>query len=179
VRTYVNMMIVFLVSGLWHGANWTFVVWGLMHGAFQVLHRMTRNVFDKLPAIIKYVITFAFVNIAWLLFRADSIGEWAFMVKKAFSFSNMTFTSSIIENFKIPKMRSVLEILGVSYTDDAVYLIGTALMTIFCFVLCLVPQNNQRRDFELNKKTLVIVLFMLIICVLNLSNVSSFLYYNF
>ena len=48
VRTYVNVMIVFLVSGIWHGANWTFIVWGIMHGVAQCLNRMFKNIWAKL-----------------------------------------------------------------------------------------------------------------------------------
>lgn len=70
-RTYVNIMIVFTISGLWHGAAWTFVLWGIMHGAMQVLHRMGKSFFDKLPGWLMWAGTFAFVNVAWVFFRAE------------------------------------------------------------------------------------------------------------
>ena len=82
VRTYVNIMIVFLVSGIWHGANWTFIVWGLLHGVAQVLTRIldkTTGIYSKhnskIINVISWVFTFAFVNLAWVIFRADSLAQ--------------------------------------------------------------------------------------------------------
>lgn len=84
VRKLINLMIVFAVSGLWHGAAWTFVVWGLLHGAFQVLGIVLKPVRDKLVEVfkidrdsfshhlLKILVTFMLVNIGWIFFRADS-----------------------------------------------------------------------------------------------------------
>ena len=78
VRTYVNIMIVFLVSGIWHGANWTFIVWGVVHGIANVLTRMldkTTGIFSKRSNkainVSSWFLTFMFVNLAWVVFRAD------------------------------------------------------------------------------------------------------------
>lgn len=82
VRTYVNIMIVFLVSGIWHGANWTFIVWGLLHGVAQVLTRIldkTTGIYSKhnskIIKVVSWFFTFAFVNMAWVIFRADSLAQ--------------------------------------------------------------------------------------------------------
>jgi alginate O-acetyltransferase complex protein AlgI len=82
LRNYFNIIVTFLVSGIWHGANWTFIVWGLMHGIFQVIEKAfnmqkceNRHLFIRLPRII---ITFLFVNFAWIFFRmADLKSGWA------------------------------------------------------------------------------------------------------
>jgi D-alanyl-lipoteichoic acid acyltransferase DltB (MBOAT superfamily) len=85
VRKYINLMIVFLVSGLWHGAAATYVVWGLIHGVYQVIGGVTKPVRNKLNEIfdmkpesighklVSMVITFILVDFAWIFFRADSI----------------------------------------------------------------------------------------------------------
>ena len=86
LRTHVNVMIVFGASGLWHGASWTFVIWGLLHGSFIVLTEMTRKVrlawgeflgftnaaFSRMMSM---AVTFLAVCIAWVFFRAASVGE--------------------------------------------------------------------------------------------------------
>ncbi|MDD2216569.1 MAG: MBOAT family protein, partial [Eubacteriales bacterium] len=84
VRKYLHIMIVFLVSGLWHGANWTFVIWGFLHGAFQVIGQITYplkiKITDKLGInreassykLGQMLITFMLVNFAWIFFRAPS-----------------------------------------------------------------------------------------------------------
>jgi len=75
VRTYCNIFIIFLISGFWHGAGWTFLLWGGLHGLFQVIERVWGKGRDRLPGIVRWAITFALVNAAWVFFRAPGIGE--------------------------------------------------------------------------------------------------------
>lgn len=87
LRKYLNVMITMGVSGLWHGANWTFVAWGLIHGVYQVVADMTANLRKKLYTACKVktesfsfklgqvVVTFALVDFGWIFFRAGSMGE--------------------------------------------------------------------------------------------------------
>lgn len=87
LRKYRNLMIVFLVSGLWHGANWTFVIWGGIHGLFQIIGAETKGLKDRLNALLhtrtdsfsyrfgQMVITFALTTFAWIFFRAPSLSE--------------------------------------------------------------------------------------------------------
>ena len=75
VRTYVNLLLIFFLTGLWHGASWSFVVWGMIHGAFMVLERVGfGGSLDKLPRIIGQVYTLAVVLTAWAFFRILDIG---------------------------------------------------------------------------------------------------------
>jgi alginate O-acetyltransferase complex protein AlgI len=86
-KHYANLIIVFLICGLWHGANWTFVVWGGIHGAYLVFSLITRRIrgslqrrigLDKVPKIhqaLKVLITFSLVCIAWVFFRANNISD--------------------------------------------------------------------------------------------------------
>ena len=76
-RVYLNLMITFLVSGVWHGAGWTFVAWGLLHGAYQCIGRATKPLQERLriPAAVRIAITFCLVSFAWIFFRAGSMGE--------------------------------------------------------------------------------------------------------
>lgn len=179
VRTYINMMIVFIISGIWHGANWTFILWGALHGACQVLHRIFRKPFDKIFAPVRWFITFLFVNIAWLLFRADSVAQWWYMVGKAFSIKYRTMHEELVSVFKIPRLRSVLSAIGISYSDMGVYVYGLVLMLILCMFICLVPRNNLERQHKTSAWTLALTFVLFMICFLSLSNVTSFLYFNF
>ncbi|MDD4556105.1 MAG: MBOAT family protein [Alphaproteobacteria bacterium] len=67
-----NLMIVFVVGGIWHGAAWTFVIWGLLHGAATVVHRLWQALGIKLNKFIAWFITFNFINVAWVFFRAPN-----------------------------------------------------------------------------------------------------------
>ncbi|WP_027218098.1 MBOAT family O-acyltransferase [Butyrivibrio fibrisolvens] len=179
VRTYINMMIVFIVSGIWHGANWTFILWGALHGACQVLHRIFRKPFDKIFAPVRWFITFLFVNIAWLLFRADSVAQWWYMVGKAFGIKYRTMHEELVSVFKIPRLRSVLSVAGIPYTDMGVYVFGMVLMLCVCMFICLVPRNNLERQHKTSVWTLALTFVLFMVCFLSLSNVTSFLYFNF
>jgi alginate O-acetyltransferase complex protein AlgI len=74
-RTYINLTIVMLLGGLWHGANWTFVVWGMYHGVLLALERMhgKKTVWTALPAWSRVALTFVLVLFSWVLFRSPSL----------------------------------------------------------------------------------------------------------
>lgn len=75
VRTYLNLWIVFLLSGLWHGANWTFVVWGAFHGSFLVIERLSQHTRAIPPLAIRRALTFVVILVSWVFFRADHLGQ--------------------------------------------------------------------------------------------------------
>ena len=78
LRHYSNIIVTFLVSGIWHGANWTFVVWGLLHGIFQVAEKaigQQGNHYGRIGTVVKIFITFMMVNLAWVFFRMPTLGE--------------------------------------------------------------------------------------------------------
>jgi alginate O-acetyltransferase complex protein AlgI len=75
-RLYANLLTVFFLCGLWHGASWTFVVWGLLHGFFLIAERMGLGaVIGKLPHPLRHAYVLAVVMVAWVFFRADSFGH--------------------------------------------------------------------------------------------------------
>ena len=79
--TYRNLLVVFFLCGLWHGANWTFVVWGLWHGAFLVFERLgIARLLDRSVPAVRHVYTLLVVMIGWVFFRADTLGHaWTFL----------------------------------------------------------------------------------------------------
>jgi alginate O-acetyltransferase complex protein AlgI len=72
-RTYVNLMLTMVLGGLWHGANWTFVLWGAFHGALLALERPLRPVLALLPSLAYRMLTFLLVVVSWVLFRSDNL----------------------------------------------------------------------------------------------------------
>jgi D-alanyl-lipoteichoic acid acyltransferase DltB (MBOAT superfamily) len=86
LRWYMNLMIVFVVSGLWHGANFTFIIWGALHGCYILFALMTHDVREKLTMrifprsktllkVVSIVVTFVFVCFAWIFFRANNVSD--------------------------------------------------------------------------------------------------------
>lgn len=96
-RTYWNIFVTFLVSGIWHGANWTFIVWGVMHGILQIIEKALgwQKYEGNNWAVkgIRIVVTFLLVNFAWVFFRMPSIGDaWGAIVRMftAFGVPNLS-----------------------------------------------------------------------------------------
>ncbi|WP_229733807.1 MBOAT family O-acyltransferase [Pontibacter amylolyticus] len=74
VLTYRNLIIVFFLTGLWHGASWNFIVWGLFHGFFLILERLKlKEWLDKVPAFVQHTYTLTIVLVGWVLFRAEDL----------------------------------------------------------------------------------------------------------
>ena len=83
-RIYLNLMLTFLVSGIWHGSTWNFVIWGLLHGIFQCIGRTTKPLWEKLkiPAFLRIAVTFCLVSFAWIFFRAANLTEAGIVISK-------------------------------------------------------------------------------------------------
>jgi len=85
-RTNFNLFITFLVSGLWHGANWTFVVWGALHGAYQIAERTIGDVVKiKLPKVASIALVFALTCLAWVFFRAATVQDAFHVISTMFT----------------------------------------------------------------------------------------------
>ncbi len=116
VRKYFNLMVVFLVSGLWHGANWTFVIWGALNGAYQIIGSITKPVRRKIAGLfgskntfssklLGVICTFVLINFAWIFFRANSLSDAVLLIKNMFSeFNPWMFTDGSLYYFGIDRM---------------------------------------------------------------------------
>lgn len=93
IKTYINIMTVMTISGLWHGAGWRFVIWGMLHGALQIWDRATAKIQKKISPLIRRFATFFWICIGWCIFRAPS-PKGAFVILKKmgeFILKHMTF----------------------------------------------------------------------------------------
>jgi alginate O-acetyltransferase complex protein AlgI len=117
-RWYLNLFIVFLVSGLWHGANWTFVIWGMLHGFYLVFGLITAGFRKRLNAkiligklkIVQVMTTFLLVTFAWIFFRANTVSSAFYIAKHIF-----TGLPDLIK--KIIHHQAVLEDLGLAKAE--------------------------------------------------------------
>lgn len=104
IRTYVNLFLVFLISGLWHGAAWTYIVWGALHGAACCPERVFHKQWEKISGICRWLITFSFVNVSWIFFRALSVSQAVEVIRKIVRMENTVISSELIECFKLPEI---------------------------------------------------------------------------
>ncbi len=85
-RLYVNLILIFIVTGLWHGANISFVIWGLIHGAFLIIERQKWNL--KIPRIVQHIYTCFVVLIAWVFFRLEDVSLSLIYIRNMFNFDD-------------------------------------------------------------------------------------------
>lgn len=179
VRTYVNIIFVFLLSGIWHGANWTFILWGCIHGLLQVFERLFKTWLDKLSEVIRWAYTFLFVNILWLLFRADSIEIWREMLSTMFHFQNMAVSDGLIKAFELPESKFIFEKLHLAQANAEVRGLGMLTFVVSAFLICMVPDNNYRNIGKTNVFNMFACAVAFIWAFLCLSSESVFVYFNF
>lgn len=179
-RTCINIMIVFLISGLWHGANWTFIVWGAMHGILMVIERITGKKIEK-TRLLGRIFTFIFVNAAWVVFRADTLSD-------AFMFFGRIFQTGMgdMENNLIQTVNEIIEIrlicrLGFQGVVDKLPYLPAVLLGIIILLITFVARNTQEKTerFCFSKRQMAATVFLMFWSIISLSGVSVFLYSNF
>jgi alginate O-acetyltransferase complex protein AlgI len=178
VRTYRNVMIVFILSGLWHGASWTFVFWGTCYGILLVLNRMCKKQLDKIPAFLMVPVTFIIVNILWVFFRSPDFTTAFELFGSVLHGGYAPLPAYITEAFNLPEFNFILR----GAYSNIFPLIMTVLYLVLALFLVFVPKNNCQRlapDSKIRVPQALISGVLLAWCVLSFADVSSFLYFNF
>jgi len=175
-RTYNNLLATFILGGIWHGAGWTFVFWGFLHGMALVVHRLWKQLGFTMPKTLAWFITFNFVNIAWVFFRAK---EWDDAIKVL---KGMLFGDIIISEKHLSKL-GFLQNYDVEFGQFLFHLGGHSTTLVWIlggFILIFLKNSIEFKDWF--KATTLYYLFTVMIAfsaILNLSKASEFLYFNF
>ncbi|PTB83503.1 MBOAT family protein, partial [Sulfurovum lithotrophicum] len=98
LRTYTNLLSTFIIGGIWHGAGWTFVFWGFLHGMALVIHRFWKSLGLTMPKILAWFVTFNFINIAWVFFRAK---EWDDALKVLGGMVGLSYIDMTLDNMMV------------------------------------------------------------------------------
>lgn len=184
IRTYLNIMIVFLISGIWHGSTINFVIWGLMHGVLSCISRAMKPIEEKIPKAIRWAVTFIFINIAWVYFRAPSLLNANLMIKEMFSFR----FNPIDPNFSAYAFPAELEIVPwllnkfTEIKSTAIFnsVVNVVIVLFGLFASTRMKNTNERMDeFKPSNKMVAITVILLIWSIMSLSDVSNFIYVNF
>lgn len=166
-RTCLNKIIVFFCTGLWHGANWTFVIWGLYHGIFLLIESYIPKI--KIPKFIKHFYLLLVVTIGFVIFRADDISQGIFMIEKMFT--GFEFSSTSMSLF-------VGQMTPLFITTLLVAIIAS--LPFKNFVNSIVSKNEKTMKVY-NSALYVLSFGLLALCMLNLSSGSynPFIYFRF
>ena len=180
-RTYTNLMATFIIGGIWHGAGWTFVFWGFLHGVALVIHRAWSKLGFKIWTWLAWLITFNFINIAWVFFRAK---EWDDAIKVL---SGMLGLSNIVIAQKFEKYLSFLNTYDwVTFGKVTTHIHSNSepigwILSGFFIVLFMKNSMHQILNFKYKAyQAFFIVISIFSFYFMSISGVESqFLYFNF
>ncbi len=166
--TYSNLMITFLIGGLWHGAGWTFVFWGFLHGLALVIHRVWKKLGLALNTGVAWFVTFNFINFTWVFFRAK---EWDDALKVL---TGMLGLNGIMLDIHYTALTSMLDLPMLTsgalftymYVDHSI-----SVLLLIGFIMILWKQNSNEIAASLSQKKTTATLLLNILLFL-----SSFLY---
>jgi D-alanyl-lipoteichoic acid acyltransferase DltB (MBOAT superfamily) len=176
-RIYFNLLVVFLICGLWHGAGWTFIFWGFLYGTAAVVQRFWNKRGGTLPDFLAWFLTFNFINVAWVFFRAQTWEDALKVLSGMFGLNGMALPDS---------WRPVLGSLQGDYfqflpwkeimqgSRDAYVFIPLAL----CLCLFFKNSNQMAERFKADWKSLIWVAAGAY-AVLNMVKKTDFIYLNF
>ncbi|QMV44068.1 MBOAT family O-acyltransferase [Cohnella cholangitidis] len=176
-RTCLGLVLLFLISGFWHGAGWTFVLFGLFHGIAMVIHRYWKLTKIKMNKILAWLITFNFINLNFVFFRATSM-EDAFKVLRGMAGLNgIVVPTKLVEALPSLAQLNFLEFGGTPLND-----VSSAFKYIFIGFVLVLGFKNSGQLMEKFKPTWYLLLYTVILFIyslLNMTKVSEFLYFNF
>ncbi|MEK4475891.1 MBOAT family O-acyltransferase [Paenibacillus sp. FSL R7-0048] len=151
-----NVIITFLLGGFWHGAGWLFILWGLLHGVGQAVEKCWGRWGFSLPKWLSWLLTFIFVNITWVFFRAEHISQ-AFRLLKGMSGLN-----------------------GVSLQSIGSLKWAIILILILMTIILWNPLHLlNKRNFQYSWKTAFVMAFIIMFSLLFFNRITTFLYFNF
>lgn len=165
-RLYFNLIFVFLVSGLWHGDSWNFVIWGALHGMFLILDRIfLLNIYKKIGGFLSTIITLFIVMIAWVFFRIESLDEALIFIERLFVFEAGSI--SYLPNELIPMLSIAFFFAFFTYFD-----FGKKI------------QENWFIHYKTNGQVILVsstsfILFILCLAYLSSSGFNPFIYFRF
>lgn len=191
-RTMINLFVIFALSGLWHGAAWTYVLWGVMQGAIMVWDNLyligVKGVDRKrdpkigIPKIMGQFFTFNYFLATLFVFRSESIEAMVKAFSNLFSFRITGYLYKLVPNIEIPEIYMVKELLMIKapQLENVFYLILFVLMLIICiFIITRKNAIEMVEEYSGKKGFFAFGVIILVWSVISFSQVSTFIYFNF
>ncbi|MDC0127425.1 MBOAT family protein [Methylophilaceae bacterium] len=184
--TYKNILFTFILGGIWHGAGWTFIFWGGLHGFALIILSLWRKIGWKIPMVLSWFITFNFVNIAWVFFRADNFNAAINIIGAMFGITQKSIPLDYIDSMSILIGIPLLPYVP-NFSTNAIfpsylflYLLILMLFVLFASNINKAYQSpNQASTISYTKLILGVLAFSISIIFLGMSSSQVFLYYNF
>lgn len=185
-RMYLNLLLVFFLSGLWHGAGFHFIVWGMLHGAlyaatrFWLGHIKTRLSGKKIMTIVSQILTFLYVSIAWVYFRAESIAQANMLLRTACAGEVKKISLDLAKCLQPDEFWYIIKVLHLDHFSFSRYILMFLILAAGLY-LAMVGKNAKERVERLKygPVSAVVLVVLAVWCILGFSGVSTFLYFNF
>ena len=178
---YSNLLATFIIGGFWHGAGWTFIFWGALHGIALVVQRIWHNFHIKMPSFIAWFITFNFVNVAWVFFRAKTWQDAVAIIESMFKIDSI-----IISKLSASLLNSTLHFSFydlIASEKNVLFSLKTALWISAAFILVTATKNSielaKKKEFKVYQALFVSLSLIVFHFMSVQSTASPFLYFNF
>lgn len=176
--TYRNLVLTFLIGGFWHGAGWTFIFWGFLHGAALVVQHMWGKLRISMHYLLAWLITFNFVNIAWVFFRAKEWDDAIKVLKGMVGLSGFALPNALAPYLK-PLSQYGVEfgayLAGIQGNEWTLIYIVAALILAVAFN----NSNQMRATFKPTASSAVFAAILFVAALMQLHAPSEFLYFDF
>lgn len=174
-KTLRNLFIVFMASGIWHGAGWNFVIWGGLHGICILVHRIWKNSGRKMNKLLGWFITINLVNIFWVFFRAETLNRALKVLKGMFDYKSLiTIVFEIEQKNNLMRMHQEIKDSFVVNEIDITILLFATIVTFL-----LNNTFNIVNSLKINIKNCFVLAFLFSISICYFNGISNFLYFNF
>ncbi len=177
-----NLVITFLIAGMWHGAGWNFILWGLMHGIGLAIHRVWKLTRIRLPYVLSWAVTFLFVCFSWIFFRAQAWTDAIKVLKGCLGLSGIVLPSEFSSRLSFLKIFGVnfdvfLSNIGLhrrEFFELLLYLTMAAVLSFFA-------SNSIQitRSFSGRIRSSVFASILIVCSILNMHKPTGFLYFSF
>jgi alginate O-acetyltransferase complex protein AlgI len=167
-RLYFNLWIVFLLSGFWHGASWTFIFWGAYYGFWLVIERMFLLAYLKKAGLISVLYTFLIVMIGWVFFKAESLGYAADFITRMFSFNE-----SASFHYSIDKLTLFSFLISAFFSFFILFPFGKKIQDYIYY------NEDKNALFYLCYTGAAVSLFVISLASITSSNFNPFIYFRF
>lgn len=171
-----NLMITMLLGGLWHGAGWTYVVWGGLHGMYLVINHFWRKASFRLPNILAWGLTFTSVVIAWVFFRADSISQALSLLQTMGGLKGIVLPQALSKFYISEKFG--IQFGYLRFLAGGSIQVAVLTMLVIFVTFCKNP-HQILSEFRPSNNWAFALAVIIVIALLNLNNATVFLYFQF
>jgi D-alanyl-lipoteichoic acid acyltransferase DltB (MBOAT superfamily) len=176
IRTYLNILTTFIICGMWHGAGWTYLAWGGMHGLGIIVFRIWRSTGLKLPKVVSWAITFLYVNFAWVFFRANNFKDAIKVFRGMLNYETIELSSFPRDYFStLSNSELFLETFSTLFTGNE----GSIVYVLIGIMVCVAFNNSLEIIKKLNLWWAVGTALIAVFSLMLLSKENPFIYFEF